>query len=135
LGVTSLCVLVLGALGFLLFQEAAGKLKLVALAMITGGFLGFVALVFIFASNPKPPPQPGKNLQEKTALEEQAAAKLAEGERLYFAGRNDQARTAYGEVLTLYKQEDNRRGQAYGSASWSACSGATIRPASPMAKP
>jgi tetratricopeptide (TPR) repeat protein len=27
-------------------------------------------------------------------------------------GRNDQARAAYGEALTLYKQEDNRLGQA-----------------------
>jgi hypothetical protein len=82
LGVASLSVLVLGALGFLLFRQASGKLKLLALAMITGGFLG---LVFIFASNPKPPPslpQRDKNRPEKTALGKQAAVKLAEGERL-----------------------------------------------------
>jgi len=54
LGLVALSVLVLGAVGFLLFRNAAGKLKLGAFAMITGGFLAFMALVFIFAGNPNP---------------------------------------------------------------------------------
>jgi hypothetical protein len=78
LGVAALSVLVLGALGFLLFRNAAGKLKLVALAMITGGFLGFMALVFVFASNPKPVPilpMPDKNSSEKTSTRTTSANK------------------------------------------------------------
>ena len=43
LGLAALSVLVLGIVGVLLFRDAAGKLKLVAFAMITGGFLGFMA--------------------------------------------------------------------------------------------
>src|SRR5436305_1174710 len=95
LGLAALSVLVLGIVGVLLFREAAGKPKLLALAMITGGFLGFMALVFVFASNPKRATillQPDKTNTEKTALGKQAAARLAEGERSYFAGQNDQAR-------------------------------------------
>jgi len=34
----------LGAVGFVLFQDAAGKLKVVAFAMITSGFPGFLVL-------------------------------------------------------------------------------------------
>ncbi len=58
LGVASLCVIVLGTLAFLLFLGSTGKLKLLALAMIAGCFLGFVALVFMFANNPKLPTDP-----------------------------------------------------------------------------
>ena len=81
-----------------MFRNVAGILKLAAFAMIIGGLLG----LFIFASNPKPvpiTPPPDKNNPEKTALGKQAAAKLAEGERLYFAGRNDQARAAYDGAM------------------------------------
>ncbi len=46
LGLAALSVLVLGIVGVLLFRKATGKLKLVAFAMITSGFLGFMALVF-----------------------------------------------------------------------------------------
>jgi hypothetical protein len=42
----------LGAVGFLLIQDAAGKLKVVAFAMITSGFLGFLVLVVALTSNP-----------------------------------------------------------------------------------
>ena len=50
LGLASLIVLVLGTLGFLLFRNAAGKLKLLALAMLAGNFLGLVGLVaFVYA--------------------------------------------------------------------------------------
>ena len=75
LGLAALSVLVLGIVGVLLFRKATGKLKLVAFAMITSGFLGFMALVFIFASNPKPPliPVPsGKIDPDKTALGKQS---------------------------------------------------------------
>lgn len=89
-----------------MLRKAAEKLKLAAFAMITAGLLG----LFIFASNlPKPDApasvptkidnserksgtseaQTEQVTKEKTALENQAATKLAEGERLYFAGRND----------------------------------------------
>lgn len=132
LGVASLSILVLGVLVFLLFRGAAEKLRLFALATITASLLGFVALVFVFASNPTPafvpppniPPPPGPGLPrpgmtsplvespEKTALGNQATRKLADADRLYIAGQNDQARAAYGEPLILYKQEDHRLGQA-----------------------
>jgi tetratricopeptide (TPR) repeat protein len=94
-----------------LFRNVAGKLKLAAFAMITSGLLG----LFIFASNPKPPsslPLPDNNSPEKTALENQAAVKLADANRLYMAGQNDQARAAYDEAIGLYKQVDDRLGQA-----------------------
>jgi hypothetical protein len=68
LGVASLSVLVLGTLAFLLFRDATGKLKLAALAMITG-FLGFLVKVVIVASNPtrtdNPEPEP-RISQEQT---------------------------------------------------------------------
>jgi ABC-type branched-subunit amino acid transport system permease subunit len=47
LALASLSVLVLGALGFLLFRNATGKLKLAAFAMMTAGLLG----LFTFAAN------------------------------------------------------------------------------------
>jgi hypothetical protein len=80
LALASLIVLVLGVAGSLLFRNVAGILKLAAFTMITGGLLG----LFIFASNPKPPPSlpPDKNSPEKTTLGKQAATRLAEGERL-----------------------------------------------------
>jgi tetratricopeptide (TPR) repeat protein len=111
LGLASLIVLVLGIVGAFLFRNVAGKLKLAAFAMITSGLLG----LFIFASNPKPPsslPLPDNNSPEKTALENQAAVKLADANRLYMAGQNDQARAAYDEAIGLYKQVDDRLGQA-----------------------
>lgn len=105
LALAALCVLVFGVVGVLLFRSAAGKLKLLALAMIA-----VLALVFVLTSNPKPPlpPQPRKSSPEKTALGNQAATKLADAARLYMAGPNDQARAAYGKALTLFKQEDSR---------------------------
>ena len=44
LGLAALSVLVLGIVVFLLFREAAGKHKLVAFMLITGGFLGLSSL-------------------------------------------------------------------------------------------
>jgi hypothetical protein len=103
LALASLIVLVLGVVGAFLFRNVAGKLKLAAFAMITGGLLG----LFIFASNPKAPPslpQLDSNSPEKTEqIRKQAAAKLAEGNHLYFAGQNDQARAAFGDAIALYK--------------------------------
>jgi hypothetical protein len=114
-GVASLIVLVLGIVGVFLFRNAAGKLKLAAFAMITAGLLGVIAFVFVVPSNSRlnqSLPQNDKNNPERTALGKQAAVKLADAERLYFAGRNDQARAAYGDALALYKQVDDRLGQA-----------------------
>ena len=111
LGLASLIVLVLGVVGAFLFRNVAGKLKLAAFAMITGGLLG----LFIFASNPKPPPNlppPDKNSLEKTALGKQAAAKLAEGDRLNISGANDEARLAYYDAVSFYKQAGDHLGQA-----------------------
>jgi hypothetical protein len=70
LGLVALSVLVLGIVGVFLFRNAAGKVKLAAFAVITGGFLGFLALVVAFASNPNPAliPPPDKTNPEKTAL-------------------------------------------------------------------
>src|ERR1700730_3691232 len=115
LGLAALSVLVLGIVGVLLFREAAGKLKLVAFAMITGGFLGFMALVFVFASNPKPPPnllQADNNIPEKIALKKQAAEKLTEGDRLNLSGANDEARVAYYDAVSFSKQAGDHLGQA-----------------------
>jgi hypothetical protein len=59
LGLAALSVLVLGIIGAFLFRNAAGKLKLAAFAMITGGFFGFMALVlipsFLWSQPPEPP--------------------------------------------------------------------------------
>jgi cation transporter-like permease len=42
LGLASLSVLVSGIVGVYLFRDAAGAQKLLAFAMMTGGFLGFL---------------------------------------------------------------------------------------------
>ena len=79
--------------------------------MITGGLLG----LFIFATNPKLPPNlppPDKSSLEKTALGKQAAAKLAEGDRLNISGANDEARLAYYDAVSFYKQAGDHLGQA-----------------------
>jgi hypothetical protein len=59
LDLAALSVLVLGIVGAFLFRNAAGKLKLAAFAMITGGFFGFMALVlipsFLWSQPPEPP--------------------------------------------------------------------------------
>ena len=58
-GLAALSVLVLGIVGAFLFRNAAGKLKLAAFAMITGGFFGLIALVlipsFLWSQPPEPP--------------------------------------------------------------------------------
>jgi len=41
-----------------------------------------------------------------------ADKRLGEAERAILVGQNDEARTAYGEALALYKRADDRRGQA-----------------------
>jgi tetratricopeptide (TPR) repeat protein len=111
LGLASLIVLVLGALGGFLFWNAAGRLRLLAFAMITGGLLG----LFIFASNstkidnPGPKPISPKQTEQ---IRNQAAIKLAEAERLNFTGQNDQARAVYDQAVTLYEQIYDRNGQA-----------------------
>jgi hypothetical protein len=111
LGLAALSVLVLGVVGVLLFRQAAGKLKLVAFAMITAGLLG----LFVFAANSTKidTPEPKPISPEQT--EQIARTRLADAERLYFAGQNDQARAAYGDAFALFKQEGNPLGQASGA--------------------
>jgi tetratricopeptide (TPR) repeat protein len=112
LGLASLIVLILGALGGFLFWNAAEKLRLLALAMITGGLLG----LFIFASNStkidNPESKPKISPEQTEQIRNQGAAKLAEADRQQFAGQNDGGRAAYDQAVTLYEQIDDRIGQA-----------------------
>jgi tetratricopeptide (TPR) repeat protein len=104
LGLASLSALILGALGLFLFRSAAGKLKLLALAMITAGLLGLTALVAIYASNPNPvsgPPQP-----------DIVARALADGRRLYFAGKSDEAIAVHLGAIEASIRLSDRTGQA-----------------------
>jgi hypothetical protein len=80
LGLAALSVLVLGIVGVLLFREAAGQPKLVAFAMITGGLLGFLMLVVVFASSPTTPDT--KEEADRNTCAHYAASAVADYKRM-----------------------------------------------------
>jgi tetratricopeptide (TPR) repeat protein len=140
LALASLIVLVLGGVVAYLFRNTAGRQQLLAFAMIIVGLLGLFAFASNLPKPnnhesgqakpdiPAPVPmeidnserkpgtseaQPEQLTKEKTEqIRKQAAAKLADGERLRLAGQNDQARAAYSDALAFFNQVDDRLGEA-----------------------
>ncbi len=116
-GILALVVVALSLVGVLLFRDTSEWVRLAMFVLMLGGFAGFVLLVFSRFAPESPPearpeiPRPAQP-SRKAGLQGKGDKALAEAERQRMLGRNDQARAAYGEARTLYKQVEDRLGEA-----------------------
>jgi tetratricopeptide (TPR) repeat protein len=124
LGIWALVIIASGILGFAFFRRAPTAVKAgIFVFMFVGfGLFGLAASrVEPVPSKPgphKPEPSAGikpsaeKPPKEKRASSSPAARLLRQAREHSLADRNDQARAAYGEARLLYKQVQNRLGEA-----------------------
>ncbi len=117
LGISALAIAVLSLIGVLFFREASVEVKIAIYALMFAGFAGFVLLAFRRHGAGDTQHHKTEEIQpteqsEKGGLRAKGDEKLEDAENLRLSWRNDQARSAYEEARTLYKQVGDRLGEA-----------------------
>ena len=109
LGIWALIIVGLTGIGFYFFRSAPLAIKAGIYILMFVGF-GLFGLV---ASRIDPASSPAKTVENNDSRKTpKAGLLLDQANRHLVASRHDQARAAYAEARTLYKQEQNRLGEA-----------------------
>ena len=114
LGIVALVILVLFVLAGIFFWTAPIEYRAGAFIALFVGFGLFVRAVFRMDGRitPENGPQIPATEAQESPLHEKARATLDRGRKFYFAGRQDDAVSAYEQAHALFKQADDRLGEA-----------------------